>query len=1019
MKKFVALILVFIFIGGFFSFTNLKAVTTDVPLPINYCAYSSGQNIYIKWVYSACPSGFSCYVEIWENENMGGIWGLIKTVSASNSPQTFTGQSYGRHQYKLRAKLTYSLITMYSGYTNTFDAYVLHPPTGLTVSVNPDILFANGNPYLTLQWSAVDSNATYVEIWRRPKGSDIYDLRAVLSSSAVTYDDTTVLPNRTYEYIIRARKKDDTNITDDYSASSIMVSKLTLPAAPTNFNANGIDKTVYMTWSHTKDCDGYKVYKWGKIGMMIGWSIVATLNKNTLSFNTTVTDYGAYDFKVTAYNASGDSPLSPVKTAYALKKPTGLVATAPSSTTVKLTFDTLDTNATKVVISYSLNGSTYSAIGSLTLPRTDVTVSGLSPNTQYWFKINVSRDSNTSAMSDSATVKTPAAGTPPAPPSNVSAIAVNCGRVEVYWQDNSDNEDGFRIERKESSGTFAEIGAVSSNMTVLTDTAVIPGNTYTYRVRSYNIYGHSAYSNESVATVPLCGPVPNNPSNLTVTLISISEARLKWNDNSDNEQNFIVEKKAEGGTYAVIETLAANTTETNATGLLPETKYYFRVRAKNEYGYSNYSNEATITTPSETATPDAPSGLAATVTSCNQVALNWVDNSINETYFIVERKLEGGTYEIVSGTVPANTTTYSDNSIEESNKYYYRVKASNINGDSGYSNEVSVTVPPCGIPPNAPSNLTASGTSTTEVQLNFKDNSDNEDGFKVERKEPGGTYELIAVLPANSTSHKDAGLTANTIYYYRVCAFNTYGTSPYSSEANATTKKELTIPAKPINLFATAVSSNEIKLTWTDTSDNEDGFKVERKTSGGSYAEVKTLPANTIMFLDSGLTPDTTYYYRVRAYNAAGNSDYSNEANATTMKGVETIIIRLYIDKTTYYVNDELKTMDVAPIIKESRTLLPIRYVAEALGADVQWDAVERKVTIIFKGTTIELWIDKNSAKVNGEYELIDATNPKVTPIIIPPGRTMLPIRFIAENLGCLVEWDNTLREVKITYPAP
>ena len=128
------------------------------------------------------------------------------------------------------------------------------------------------------------------------------------------------------------------------------------------------------------------------------------------------------------------------------------------------------------------------------------------------------------------------------------------------------------------------------------------------------------------------------------------------------------------------------------------------------------------------------------------------------------------------------------------------------------------------------------------------------------------------------------------------------------------------------------------------------------------------------------------------------------------------IIIRLYIDKTTYYVNDDKKEMDVAPIIKESRTLLPIRYVAEALGALVQWDAIERKVTITFKGTTIELWIDKNTALVNGEYKLIDQTNPKVVPIIIPPGRTMLPIRFIAENLGCTVDWDATLREVKITY---
>ena len=133
---------------------------------------------------------------------------------------------------------------------------------------------------------------------------------------------------------------------------------------------------------------------------------------------------------------------------------------------------------------------------------------------------------------------------------------------------------------------------------------------------------------------------------------------------------------------------------------------------------------------------------------------------------------------------------------------------------------------------------------------------------------------------------------------------------------------------------------------------------------------------------------------------------------------VQKIIIRLYIDKTTYYVNDEMREMDAAPIIKESRTLLPIRYVAEALGAVVQWDAVERKVTITFKETTIELWIDKNTALVNGEYKLIDPTNPKVVPVIIPPGRTMLPIRFIAENLGCRVDWDPALKEVKITYPA-
>ncbi|MBC7194319.1 MAG: PKD domain-containing protein [Caldisericia bacterium] len=128
------------------------------------------------------------------------------------------------------------------------------------------------------------------------------------------------------------------------------------------------------------------------------------------------------------------------------------------------------------------------------------------------------------------------------------------------------------------------------------------------------------------------------------------------------------------------------------------------------------------------------------------------------------------------------------------------------------------------------------------------------------------------------------------------------------------------------------------------------------------------------------------------------------------------IIIRLYIGKTTYYVNDEIKNMDVAPIILEGRTLLPIRYVAEALGATVGWDGVEKKVTISFKDKIIELWIGNNTARVNGEYKYIDPSNPNVKPLIIS-GRTMLPIRFIAENLGCKVDWNAELKEVKITYP--
>ena len=119
------------------------------------------------------------------------------------------------------------------------------------------------------------------------------------------------------------------------------------------------------------------------------------------------------------------------------------------------------------------------------------------------------------------------------------------------------------------------------------------------------------------------------------------------------------------------------------------------------------------------------------------------------------------------------------------------------------------------------------------------------------------------------------------------------------------------------------------------------------------------------------------------------------------------------------YVNDTPLEMDVSPIIVEGRTLLPIRYIAEPLGATVGWDGTEKKVTVSLDDIFIELWIGKNAARVNGVEKPIDPNNPKVKPIIVPPGRTMLPVRFVAENLGCKVDWEGETRTVIITYKKP
>jgi len=950
MKKILAVVVLLIFVSEFLAVQGVKGVSTDAPT--NVFAYSNGTTVYIKWTYSYPSNATECYMEITHYTDWSGVWKTVGVWPGSPNEISLSSQPYGRNQYSIRARYKISGVLKLSDFSNLVDAYVLHPVTGLTVTVNPDVLQTQGNPYLTLKWDTVDSNAQYVDIWRDgPDGAYILE---TLPSSNTTFVDTTVLPNRTYEYAIEAFRKDETNTNyNDISGYSPKVSKLTLPAAPTNFKAYFTGKTLHLSWTHSKDCDGYKIYKWIQSGILVSWSLIGTVDKNTLSYESSVFDYGGYTLKVTAYNASGDSPQSPRETAYALSTPTGLTATPLSSNSIKLSFNSLDSNATQLVVSISKSGGA-SYKQSFNLPASSVTITSLTPDTEYSFSIAAKRDSNESDYTPLVTAKTLQSGTPPNKPTGIGAVALACNKVEVRWYDNSNNEDGFKIERKEGSGSYSEIGTAPANSSSYTDSTVTAGKTYYYRVRSYNAYGNSDYTTEVNVTIPSCDTDIYSTGMITVRGTFSCDLDLgKETGSWDPPTDFFWEQTTDVERYI---------------DPMNGAKFYV-------VGNVNFDSitHSTLKTYSYSADKINGSNDAS-----NKIPTGTVVAAITDEGRYSKFKIEVYGYDLIIKFV-----TYKENE------------------------------------PSAPSNLTATATSCNNVNLSFSDNSNNESGFKIERKESGGTYSEIATVPTNTTTYADTTVQAQKTYYYRVRAYNAYGNSSYTNEVNVTTPACGTIPNKPTNLSASALSTTEIKLTWSDNSDNEDGFKLERKEEGGTYAEIKTLSANTTSYTDTGLKPNTKYYYRIRAYNSVGYSDYSNEANATTMKPVETIIISLYVGKTTYYVNDVKKELDAAPIIRENRTLLPIRVIIEALGGTIDWDAKEQKVTINFKGTTIELWIGKNTARVNGEYKLIDPTNPKVTPVIIPPGRTMLPIRFIAENLGCLVGWDDALKEVKITYPAP
>jgi outer membrane protein assembly factor BamB len=195
---------------------------------------------------------------------------------------------------------------------------------------------------------------------------------------------------------------------------------------------------------------------------------------------------------------------------------------------------------------------------------------------------------------------------------------------------------------------------------------------------------------------------------------------------------------------------------------------------------------------------------------------------------------------------------------------------------------------------NPPSNSTAKATSSTQIVLGWKDNSNNESGFNIERKTgncgSANPWMLISTKNANTTTYTDSGLFPNTTYSYRILAFNTYVNSSYCTCSSATTGLTGT-PNSPTNLTATSVSSKQVNLKWKDNSTDERGFRIYRRIGQSAWTLLKTTDANVISYSDLTATDNsskTSYQYYVRAYNSFGSSPTTYTAivpyNPTNLK---------------------------------------------------------------------------------------------------------------------------------------
>ena len=232
-------------------------------------------------------------------------------------------------------------------------------------------------------------------------------------------------------------------------------------------------------------------------------------------------------------------------------------------------------------------------------------------------------------------------------------------------------------------------------------------------------------------------------------------------------------------------------------------------------------------------------------------------------------------------TTPADANYYTNVGLEDNTTYFYQVRAVNDAGPSGYTDREGATTQLA--IPSAPSDLVLSDITDYSIRLTWADNSHNETGFEIERSlTPGGVFEWIYTTAAGVFTYNNTGLDENTDYFYRVRAVNSAGESGYTEEIGGTTL--LLAPEAPLDFALSNPTINSIDLSWTDNSELEDGFEIERSLSEDSgFGLVHTTLPDVVTYTDPDLKDNTEYFYHIRAYNATGPSAYTPVVSATTL----------------------------------------------------------------------------------------------------------------------------------------
>ena len=308
-------------------------------------------------------------------------------------------------------------------------------------------------------------------------------------------------------------------------------------------------------------------------------------------------------------------------------------------------------------------------------------------------------DSNTAVSPTIPNVLVDKSPTPPPAPTNLQIWKFGAGQVNLSWEDMSQNEDGFEVWKRISTGPWTLLQSLPANAISTNDSGIVGGTAYRYKVRAVNAFG---YSDSKEAAIGVDVVYMNAPTQLRGTPLGTRMVQLEWTDNSNAELGFVIERRVTSGSgYSRVGMVGPDQTSfVDTAGLAPSSSYTYRVAARGQFIQSDWSNEETVMTLYLDTSP--PTDLnAVREVGAGRVKLTWRSNTIYDANTRIERRPDPGGTFVEIGKVGTGATTFTDTTAQAVVAYSYRVRILSVDGHfTIYSNIV-------GIPPERSPGKTA------------------------------------------------------------------------------------------------------------------------------------------------------------------------------------------------------------------------------------------------------------------------------------------------------------------------